>query len=433
MAFPSQAPFRVAMVLLAAASTALADPGEPSQPGDEPTAQAQPAAELRAASPAAVSAENEAKLHKAFEHIYNLEFTPALRMFEEVARAEPASATVRAFWASALLYEILALQGTLQSQLFVTTNDFLRFQRVPPDTALDKKFWEVTNETRRVALERLARAPEDADGLFALGLSYGNEANYQAGVKAEYLKGLRVGEKAYDYHTKFHRLHPEIHDAGVVLGVHDYVIGSLPGHLRFLLFFLGATGSRDRGLDSLNEVAAHGEFLRTYGQVLLVVADIREGELKRALQLVQELRARYPRNPIYRVEQAKLLRQLKRFPEAEEAARSLYDELTANPHNPRILGPEDALYELGLIEAAQGKLDHALDTFARVPGVAGANPRVEALANLKRGKLLDQLNHRERALAEYDKVIRLNADPQLTRQAQSYRRRPYIPSPDKND
>jgi tetratricopeptide (TPR) repeat protein len=431
VASPARLPRRQTAALLAAV---LAVPlfADQARAADTPDERAAPA-ELRAASPAAVSAENERKLHQAFEHLYSLEFSAALATFEEVARAEPQSATVRAFWTSALLYKILALQGSLQSQLFVTTNDFLRFPRTPPDPELDKKFWEVTAETRKLAQQRLAQNPQDADGLFAMGLSFGNEANYQAGVRAEYLKGLRAGEKAYDLYVRFNKLHPEIHDAGVVLGVHDYVIGSLPGHLRFLLFFLGSKGNRQKGLDYLKEAATGGEFLRTYSEVLLVVASIREKQLERALGLVQELRARYPRNPVFRLEQAKLLRRLERYREAEETARALFADLTANPHNPRILGPEDALFELGLIQEAQGQLDHAAETLAQVPAVPEANKRVQALAWLERGKIYDRLGQRQHAMAEYDKVVRLDADVQITRLAHSYRKKPYVNHPEEND
>ena len=384
-----------------------------------------PAAELRAPSPAAISFENEAKLKTAFEHLYNLEFTPALKLFEQVAHAEPQSATVRAFWASALLYEILARQGTLQSQLFVTTNEFMRFPRLPPDAALDASYQKVTDDTRRIALERVARNAEDVDGLFALGLSYGNEANYLAGVKADYLRGLRAGEKSYAYHKRLKALRPEIHDVGVVLGVHDYVIGSLPGHLRFLLFFLGSTGSRQRGLDFLEEAATGATFLRTYAQVLQVVAAVRESQMERALNLALDLRARYPRNPVFLLESAKYYRQLDRYPEAAASCQELLALLQTHPHNPRVIGPEDAYLELGQIEAERGNLEPALAYFDRATAVPEANARLLAQARMERGKAFDRLGQREAARAEFEKVIALDVDDRLTRQAKKYRKSAY--------
>jgi len=391
------------------------------------TAGADEQAAFRAASAPAISAESERALHAAFEHVYNLEFGPALEQFAAVARAEPESAAVRAFWASAVLYEILARQGTLRSQLFVTSNEFLKHERLPPDPALDRRFQELAAETETLARRRLEKNKNDTDALFALGLVYGSRANYAAGVKAKYFDGLRLGEKAYDYHKKLVKLRPELHDTGVVLGVHDYILGSLPSVHRFFLFFAGVRGSRERGLAYFEEVAARGEFLRTYGQVLLGVALIREEQLERALKVAEDLRARYPRNPIFGIELARLYRQMERYPEAARACRDLLAELIAHPHNPRVIGPEDALLELALVEDAQGEPYRALESLREVDRIPGASSRVRARAFLERGKIFDRLGQRDHALAEYKKVIALAAYAEATRLALAYSRDPYQP------
>lgn len=415
--------FRLRWVSLGVWLALAAGPASAQEPPPQPTAQ------LRPTIAAAISAESERRLHAAFEHLYNLEFHPAMQIFEEVAQVEPESATACTFWSSALLYEILAHQGSLQSQLFVTTNQFLRYPRLPVDPALDRRFHSVTNEAEQRAKRRLKKNPNDADGLFALGLLYGNQANYLAGVKAEYFRGLRMGEKANDIHERLRELRPELHDTGVVLGVRQYVIGILPRTHRFLLFFLGARGSRERGLEYIRNVAANGEFLRTYAQILLTVALIREGQLDHALTLGENLAARYPRNPIFRLELARLYRQMKRFEPATRLAGELVAELTAHPHNPRLVGPEDALLELGLIEAERGELELALETLRQAASVSGGSKRTAAEAWLERGKIFDRRGQRQEALDNYEKVIRLAADQDSVREAESYRKRPYQPVP----
>ncbi|MGH9862649.1 MAG: tetratricopeptide repeat protein [Candidatus Acidiferrales bacterium] len=388
---------------------------------------ATPPAQLRATTAAAISAESERKLRAAFESLYSMDFDGGLHLFQEAAEAEPESATACAFWSSALLYKILAHQGTLQSQLFVTTNEFLRHPRVPVDPELEKHFQGVTNNAEQRARKRLQKDANDADGLFALGLVYGNRANYLAGVKAEYLRGVRMGEKAYDYEKRLRVRHPEIHDAGVVLGIRHYIIGSLPGTARFFLFFVGARGNRERGLEYLHEAAGHGEFLRTYAQILLAVAWVREGQWERALAQLENFHARYPRNPIFLLELARLYRRLERYEPATHAAGELLVELTAHAHNPRVVGPEDALLEYGLIEAAQRQFDLALESLRRAAEVPGASKLTVAEAWLERGKIFDRQRERSQAVAEYNKVIALAADPDSVRQAKAYRKRPFQP------
>ena len=375
----------------------------------------------------AISAASARQLHAAFEHLYSLDFKEARALFEAVIRAEPKSATARVFLASALLYEILAHQGTLLTQLFTPSNEFLRANRLPPDPALKRRFHELTAEARQLAETRRQQNPDDPDALFALGLLNGNLANYAAGVDGEYVRGFRAGERAQAYHERLRKLRPDIHDTGIVLGIHQYILGSLPAAARFFLFFVGARGNRLRGVDYLEDAARQGEYLRTYGQILCGIVYLRAEDIPRARAIAEDLHARYPRNQIFALELARAYRLEKNYAKALESSRALQAELSAHPHNPRLVGPEDALLEIAFAEAAQGDPRRALATLGQVDAVVGGNKRVEAQAALESGKLFDQLGQRAPAQAAYDKVIRLAADPSATKLAQKYRKRPYKP------
>jgi TPR repeat protein len=282
-----------------------------------------------------VSATSERRLHTAFDHLYNLDFDAALQIFADVTDAEPNSAAVTAFWSCALLYEMLAQQGSLESQLFVA-NAFLRDSPPPVDPELDAQYLSVREEAERRAERRLGENADDVDALFALGLVYGNAANYLAGIKGQYFGGLRLGERAFDIHSDLRAMRPDIHDTGLVLGVREYVIGTLPRTIRFLLYFIGANGDRERGLAYMREAAEQGTFLAPYAQVLLAMASIRDHNLTTATSLAEDLIDRYPRNPLLRLELTKLYRQQGRFEPAARLVRELLDELATAP-------PDDAL------------------------------------------------------------------------------------------
>ena len=387
-----------------------------------------PATRLLAAGAAAVSADSEAKLEAAFEHLYNLRFTAGLELFHQVIAAEPESASARAFLASGLLYETLAQQGTLQSQLFVTDNKFLRQPRVPADPESRARFQETVGKAQRLARQRLKKNPGDADGLFALGLTYAVLANFKAGVERKHFQGFRQGEKAYKHHKRLRQLHPEIWDTGVVLGVREYAVGSLPGLQRFFLSLLGARGSRQRGLEYLRATAKHGHLFRTYARLLLGVASIREGNREEARSVLEGLRADYPHNYLILSELAKLYRRQGYYREAAQAARELLAELTHHPPGPRILRPEDALLELARTQDAAGNREEALSSLQEVERMGSADKNVLAWALLERGRILDQEGERESALLEYEKVIRLAADPEAIRLAYFYKDAPFTPT-----
>ena len=380
---------------------------------------------LLAAGAAAVSAGSEAKLKAAFENLYNLRFTEGLKLFYQVIAAEPESASASAFLASGLLYEILARQGTLQSQLFATDNEFLHRPRVPVEPEFRARFQETVDTAQRLARQRLEKNPEDADGLFALGLTHAALANFAAGVERKHFQGLRQGEKAYKHHKKLRKIYPEIWDTGVVLGVREYVVGSLPGLQRFFLSLLGARGSRHRGLEYMRTTAKYGNFFRTYARVLLGVASIREGNWEEARTVLESLRVDYPHNYLISSELAKFYRRRGYHTEAAQVARELLAELTHHPPDLRILGPEDALLDLARTQAASGKPEEALVYLQELERMNSVDNNVLAWAFLERGRILDQRGERESALLEYEKVIQLAADPEAIRLAHLYKDTPH--------
>lgn len=315
-------PLLAAAWLSTAAAVATAQDVAAPSPTPEPSA---PAVD--------VSAQSKHRLHVAFDYLYNLDFDEAMQIFDEVARAEPRSAAVAAFWSCALLYQMLAQQGSLQSQLFVT-NEFVDNPRPPVDAELEARYLRVRTEAENRASRRLEEDPGDVDALFALGLVHGNTANYLGGVKGQYIRGLRVGERAYDIHERLRKLRPDIHDTGIVLGVREYVLGTLPRLLRILLLF---KGDRERGLEYMRDAADHGEFLGPYAEVLLAMASIRENDLLTATSLAEDLAIHYPRNPLLRIELLKLYRKQQRYDDAERIADELVRDLAARPrHDPLI-------------------------------------------------------------------------------------------------
>jgi hypothetical protein len=93
-------------------------------------------------------------------------------------------------------------------------------------------------------------------------------------------------------------------DAYVALGAANYIIGCLPGYKRFLLWFGGVRGDRQRGMDQLQVAAEKGHYLRPYAQALLALAAEREGRFDLARTLFRDLSREFPANPVFASELA---------------------------------------------------------------------------------------------------------------------------------
>ncbi|MFQ3640090.1 MAG: tetratricopeptide repeat protein, partial [Chloracidobacterium sp.] len=88
-----------------------------------------------------------------------------------------------------------------------------------------------------------------------------------------------------------------------------------------------------------------------------------------------------------------------------------------------------AWYNLGLLYLSQRNYEKARDAFDEALD-GDLRPRwVEAWAALKKGNAYDALGQRDRAVAEYKKVIDLGDSAEASEQARRYLERPYRPEP----
>ncbi|MGQ9897420.1 MAG: M1 family metallopeptidase [Acidobacteriota bacterium] len=88
-----------------------------------------------------------------------------------------------------------------------------------------------------------------------------------------------------------------------------------------------------------------------------------------------------------------------------------------------------AWYNLGLLYLSQQNYEKARDAFDEALDGDLRPPWVEAWAALKKGNAYDAMGQRDRAVAEYKKVIESGNDATARQQAQQYLERPFRPEP----
>jgi hypothetical protein len=144
------------------------------------------------------------------------------------------------------------------------------------------------------------------NALFALTISTGMEGDYTSVIQKRQLAGLRRIREAEGYAQKLLALAPDAADAYLALGAGNYIIGCLPGHTRFFLWFGGIHGDKSEGMRQLAITAARGHYLRPFAKILLALAALREKQIKLARTQLEELTAEFPLNPLFARELAKL-------------------------------------------------------------------------------------------------------------------------------
>src|SRR5260370_42597959 len=66
--------------------------------------------------------------------------------------------------------------------------------------------------------------------------------------------------------------YPDAYDVYVAPGIAYYVIGSLSGSARFILWFGGIPGDKSLGMAKVQKTAENGHYLRPFARILLALS-----------------------------------------------------------------------------------------------------------------------------------------------------------------
>jgi tetratricopeptide (TPR) repeat protein len=212
------------------------------------------------------------------------------------------------------------------------------------------------------------------------------------------MSALRNGSRCRELHQRAVKLRPDAYDAYLSIGLYNYVVGSLPGFVRFMVGFIGVRGNKDQGVRELRMAAEKGLYNQDDAAVMLLAVYQREGKPKEALPLLEKLSAKYPRNYLIRLEMASTLNRLGRASDACAIFDALLQDKSANA--------EDLIrYQYGEALVVNREYQRAAEQFIAVTRAAGADPDLVTWAFLRAGQALDLGSHRDEAIEQYRQVL----------------------------
>lgn len=379
--------------------------------------------------PKAASASQAAAYHRVeqagYQAFYSLDYPAALADFRRLRRMEPENPAVWNHLAQARLYQEMYRVGALRASLYGKSNAFFDARLKPLNRRACARFLAADRKARQLAQGQLARHPHRADAAYALAAAWGLEGTYDFALRKAYFSALRDAVRADKYARQAARQRPGWAPPQLILGVHDYVAGSLPWTVRWFAHLAGLSGSRKEGLARIRRVATGAAPERVEARILLAVMDRRQGWNRRAAGWLRGLRRRYPRNALFAAELAA----------AEEAAgehrKALadYQWLTRAPH------PDAPSYAelpwgriwlaIGGVNRELGRLPAALQAYGRVQQARGAPAPVRQQAALAAGEIEDAAGRRQAALADYRLCLAVDDTGPAARRARRWMATPF--------
>ena len=257
-------------------------------------------------------------------------------------------------------------------------------------------------------------------------MSHGLRANFNWLVRKAWRDALKDATAARNFHEDVLEIQPQFIDANLVLGLHNYLIGSLPWHYRALGFLAGFRGDRYAGLNQLKLVAQRGELNRFDAQVFLAGIYRREHRPEQAIPLVQSLITHFPRNYLFRLELALLYQDLGMNDRALAELDAVEQMRRANPAAFRSLAIEKVYYYRANVYFWTNELDLALEQMKRVtPAAATLDLNTGVMAWMRLGQIYDLRGQREKALEAYRRAIALAPDSDPAKESKEYLSTPY--------
>ena len=359
----------------------------------------------------------------AFQHLYDLDYEASIQDFEKVVGRHPDDPFALNHLLSAVLVRELYRMGAMNTGEY-SNDSFIGQAHRPADPAQKERIKQLVQQAQKLENAELSHNPNSVDMLYARGVTRGQFALYTALIERAWFSALRNAVGARHDHERVLELDPHYTDAKLVLGTHNYVMGSLPLAVKVAVALVGLSGDKEKGLRFLSEAYhAKGETSVDAGVVSLVFLR-REHRYAEALEIASALVPRFPRNYLFPLEEANLLRASGKSSEAEEQYRRVWQNGRAGKYGN--LHYEIAALGLGDLLRSGRNYQAAAAAYELVGEVTGADPELLQKANLGAGEMYDQLQKRELAVKKYEAVVATNggnaeADKARKRMKEAYR------------
>jgi tetratricopeptide (TPR) repeat protein len=359
----------------------------------------------------------------AFERLYNLDYEAAIQDFEKVLARHPNDPYAVNHLLSAVLVRELYRVGAMNTGEYAN-DSFIGQVHRPPDPAQKERIKELVRQAQKLEDAELSRNPNNVDMLYARGVTRAQFAAYTGLIERAWFSSLRNAVGARHDHERVLELSPQYQDAKLVVGTHNYIMGSLPLAVKVAVALVGLSGDREKGIKELHDAAAANGETSVDAGVILMLFLRREHRYAQALALVQSIAPRFPRNYLLALEQGNLLRALGKNREAEEQYRRVWQNGREGKYGN--LHYEIASLGLGDLLRSEKNYQAAAEAYGLVSDLQTPDPELLQKANLGAGEMLDQLQKRDLAIKRYQAVIAANsgngeADRARQRMKEAYR------------
>jgi tetratricopeptide (TPR) repeat protein len=344
------------------------------------------------------------QVREAYHYFYLLDYPATVQRFERIHEEHPGDPQATAMLLDAVVFQELYRQDLLDTTFYANDGFLTGKHATDEDPKKRDQIFALADEAVHEADVRISKNPNDLDALFARGWVRSLRCTYVAMVERGFSSGFRLAGKAKDDCARVLQIDPDYVDAKLVVGVYEYVVGALPLPFKFLIGFIGITGSKSKGMEMLRDDARRGAATSVEARTVIALFLRREGKYKEAIEVVRNLKQQYPRDYLFNLEEANLLKDAGEGMTAVHA----YEQVVADTTRPGYFAearPELAYFGLGDALRGQRRYAEAAHAYEQAASSKGTGTELKVRTLLAAGECHDVLAERQAAVKDYQAAI----------------------------
>ncbi len=363
-------------------------------------------------------------VREGFQHFYILDYEGAITRFESILASHPQDPMASGYVLMVLVFRELYHQDLLDTTYYAHDSFLTSKRNVPIPAPIRDRIEALNNTVANLCEQRIKANAADKDAYFARGYARGLHAAFITLVDHSYVAAARQGLSARNDSEQALKIDPDYADAKMAVGIQQFAVASLPRILRMMVGITGVTGNREKGLDLLRECVAHGTITSVESRTVLSLFLRHDARYAEALVIQHGLATEFPRDYLYRLEEANLTKDAGNGPEAIAA----YKSVLADARKPNFfIDPRLQLAWFGLADTERGQNDiqSAAQHYLEAADQPKCSDWLRRRAQLNAGQMFDLLNNRSVAIRNYQLASAGGGDQSQADAARKYLKTPY--------
>jgi len=364
------------------------------------------------------------EVREAHTLFYNLDYDGALSRFEAIQRANPQNPMAANYILMTLIFRELYHQDLLDTTYYAH-DSFLSSKRdVPVPQATRDRIEQLTNFVINLSDQQIKANPNNADAYFARGYARGMHAAFITLVDHSYVGAARQGLASRQDSEQALRIDPDYADAKMAVGIQQFAVASLPRILRIMIGITGVTGNKEKGLDLLRQCAAHGVVNPVECRTALSLFLRHDARYPEALAVQRGLAEEFPRDYLFRLEEANLTKDKGDGPGAIAAYKRVLEDARKPGY---FIDPRLQMTYFGLADTQRGQnqIAEAAQNYLNAAAQPKCTEWLKRRAQLNAGKMFDLLHQRNKAVEQYKQASAGGGDQSQADEARKYLKTPY--------